>query len=222
VTAAAIAEDMGQLVNPAGPIIDRQQSKLLSAMLQRISGGRRITVLDVGPALSETVEFFSRYHCRLHFVDLIDEPFLRPREAKKRLSEEQLSQCFTDHLALPDGTQLDICLFGDFLNFLDDTALRAFNTALGPYLHSGTRAHGFGVHHRAVKLEYRQYGIIRHDTVSVRKRNGSELKYQPHSQIEMADMLSGFAFERGLLLPNGKLEMILHSKSGTSASEEPA
>jgi hypothetical protein len=35
-------------------------------------------------------------------------------------------------------------------------------------------------------------------------------------------MLSGFAFERGLLLPNGKLEMILHSKSGSSASEGPS
>jgi len=219
VTAAAIAKDTGWLANPAGPIIGRQQSKLLSAMLQRVSGGRRITVLDVGPALPETVEFFSRYHCRLHFVDLINEPFLQPRDPKKRLSEKRLSECFADHLGFPEDTQLDICLFGDFLNFLDDTALRAFNSALGPYLYSGTRAHGFGVHHRAVKLEYRQYGIMRHDTVSVRKRSGSDLKYQPHSQVEMADMLSGFAFERGLLLPDGKLEMILHSKSASSASE---
>jgi hypothetical protein len=28
----------------------------------------------------------------------------------------------------------------------------------------------------------------------------------------MADLFNGFAFERGLLLPNGKLEMLLKSR----------
>ena len=104
-----------------------------------------------------------------------------------------------------------VFLFWDFLTFLDDRSLRAFNAALRPFVHARTHAHGFGVHHLAVRLEHMQYAIVDLDTVRVKKRHAFEAPYHPHSQIEMADMLNCFAFERGLLLPNGKLEMLLKS-----------
>ena len=174
-------------------------------------------MLDVGPALPETVDFFSRYSCRLHFVDLFNESFLQ--EGAKPLPEDELCKRFRQRLDLPGGEQLDVCLFGDFLNFLDDRALRAFDAAIRPLVHSKTMAHGFGVHHRAVKLEYRQYGIIDRETVSVRRREGGRMSYHPHSQVEMAEHLSSFVFERGLLLESGKLEMVLRSRTGNATPQ---
>ena len=189
--------------------VSRQPSKLLAGLFRNIDPEHRLTVLEIGTALPETVEFFSEYRCRLHFLDLYDVPFLQ--KSKEPLPCEELREAFAKQFNFPEGTRIDLCLFWDFISFLDDSALRAFNAALKPFVHAGTRAHGFAVHHLAVRLEHLQYGIIDQDNVSMRKRPSVDMPYHPHSQIEMADMLNNFTFERGLLLPNGKLEMLLKS-----------
>ena len=202
---------MSEAVRATGPIVSRHPSKVLGNLFRHLDPDHRLEVLEIGPALPETVDFFSQFRCRLHFIDLYNEPFLRDRQ--EELSETELRHAFEKRLSFKEGTRLDICLFGDFLSFLDDRALRAFNSALRPWIHEGTRAHGFGVHHLAVKLEHQQYGIIDSETLSVRSRHTDSMPYHPHSQVEMADMLNCFAFERGLLLPSGKLEMVLKPKS---------
>lgn len=191
--------------------VTRQPSKLLAGLFQRVAPDRRLVVLEIGTALPETVDFFADYRCRLHFVDLFNEPFLR--EARDTLDDEALRKAFAERLSFTADSRIDVCLLWDFLTFLDDRALRAFNDALKPWLHAGTRAHGFGVHHLAIRLENVQYGIVDTETLSVRPRATEPMAYHPHSQIEMAVMLNGFAFERGLLLPNGKLEMLLRART---------
>lgn len=202
---------MSETARATGPIVSRHQSKVLGSLFRHLDPDHRLEVLEIGSALPETVEFFSQFRCRLHFIDLYNEPFLRDRQGE--LSETELRHAFEQRLTFAEGTRLDICLFGDFLSFLDDRALRAFNSALKPWIHEGTRAHGFGVHHLAVKLQHQQYGIVDRETLSVRSRHTDSMPYHPHSQVEMADMLNCFAFERGLLLPSGKLEMVLKPKS---------
>ena len=189
----------------------RQPSKLLAGVFQRVSADRRLVVLEIGTALPETVDFFADYRCRLHFVDLYNASFLRGD--RDTLDDEALRRAFEERLAFPEGSRIDVCLLWDFLTFLDDRALRAFNDALKPWLHPGSMAHGFGVHHLAIRLENVQYGIVDTQTLSVRRRETEPMTYHPHSQIEMADLFNGFAFERGLLLPNGKLEMLLKARS---------
>jgi hypothetical protein len=190
-----------------GPVVARHQSKLFSSLFKMIEVNRRLTVLEVGPALAETVDFFSQFKCRLHFVDLFHEAFVREQQAD--LSEKELRHAFEEQFRFPADTRIDLCLFWDFLCYLDDPALRAFNSALRPWIHSGTRVHGFGVHHLAIRLENIQYGVINKDTLSIRERRSTQLPYYPHSQIEMHEMMNCFDFERGLLLPEGKLEMLL-------------
>ena len=191
----------------AGPVTSRQPSKLFSGLFRSVNAEKRLEVLEIGPALPETVDFFSQFRCRLHFKDFFNESFLREQE--KGLTEKELRHRFEAQFDFPEGTRLDVILLWDFLSFLNDAALRAFNSALRPWIHPRTRAHGFGVHHMAIKLENIQFGVIDRDNLSVRQRRSEQLAYHPHSQIEMADMLNCFEFERGLLLPNGKLEMLL-------------
>jgi hypothetical protein len=190
-----------------GSVLSRQPSKLFPDLFRMMDVNHRLTVLEIGPALSETVEFFSQFKCRLHFVDLFNEAFVREQQAD--LSEKELRHAFEEQFRFPAGTRIDICLFWDFLCYLDDPALRAFNSALRPWIHAGTKAHGFGVHHLAIRLENIQYGVINTETLSIRKRRATQLPHHPHSQIEMHEMLNCFAFKRGLLLPEGKLEMLL-------------
>jgi len=200
--------DGSQSVNP---VISRQPSKLFPDLFKLIDRDDRLTVLEIGRALTETVDFFSQFKCRLHFVDLYHEPFVREQQAN--LSEKELRHAFEEQFRFPAGTRVDICLFWDFLCYLDDAALRAFNAALRPWLHPGTRAHGFGIHHLAIRLENVRYGIVDQETFTVRQRRAVQLHHHPHSQIEMHDMLNCFNLQRGLLLPEGKLEMLLKPRN---------
>lgn len=187
-----------------------QPSKLFSSLFRSLDAGRRLTILNVGVALPETVEFFSRFKCRIHFIDLFSEPVVS--ELQQVSSAKEIQHQFEKLLKLPDGARLDICLLWDFLCYLDDPALRAFNHALRPYMYDETRAHGFGVHHLAIRLENKQYGVMEEDKLSVRLRRSKQLATHPHSQVEMHEMLSCFDFDRGLLLPDGKLEMLLKAR----------
>ncbi len=187
-----------------------QPSKLLPSLFRSLDTGRRLTILDVGGALPETVEFFSRFKCRIHFIDLFCEPVVR--ELQQNSNYKELHHQFEKLLKLPDGTRLDICLLWDFLCYLDDPALRAFNNVLRPYMYYGTRAHGFVVHHLAIRLENKQYGVMQEDALSVRLRQAKQMATHPHSQVEMHEMLSCFDFDRGLLLPDGKLELLLKAR----------
>lgn len=189
------------------PVVSRRPSKLFPDLFKMIDRNHRLTVLEIGPAMTETVDFFSQFKCRLHFVDLYHEPFVREQQA--RLSEKELRHAFEEQFRFPAGTRIDICLFWDFICYLDDAAMRAFNSALRPWLHPGTRAHGFGVHHLAIDVENVQYGVINQETFSIRNRRSVQLPHHPHSQVEMHEMLNCFDFQRGLLLPEGKLEMLL-------------
>lgn len=191
--------------------MSRQPSKLFPDLFKKIDPERRLTVLEIGSALTETVDFFSEFKCRLHFVDLFHQPFVREQQAK--LSEKELRHAFEEQFRFPSDTRIDICLLWDFMCYLDDSALRAFNSALRPWLHAGSRAHGFGVHHLAIRVENIQYGILNRETLSIRKRHSVQMPHHPHSQVEMHEMLNCFDFERGLLLPEGKLEMLLKPRN---------
>ena len=192
----------------AGPVVSHLPSKLFAALIKQADTERRLTVLEIGTALAETVDFFSQFHCRLHFCDLYGEACVKEQAS---LSEDELRQGFEAQFRFPPGTAFDLCLFWDFISYLDDPALRAFNSALRPWLHRGTLAHGFGVHHLAISLENIQYGVKDQETLTVRRRQTSQMRAHPHSQIEMHDLLDCFKFERGLLMPDGKLEMLLKS-----------
>ncbi len=188
----------------------KQPSKLFGSLLPKPDPNHRLTVLEVGSALPETVEFFSHYKCRIHFLDLFSEPLVQ--NLQNVTSPKEMQQQFERLLKFPPGTRIDICLFWDLLCYLDDRALRAFNAALRPYLHHGSRAHGFGVHHLAIKLGNKRFGVIDDATLSVRKCQSTQSQTFPHSQVEMHEHLSCFDFERGLLLPDGKLELLLRAR----------
>ena len=187
--------------------MSEQSSKLFPSLFRMLDVNRRLTVLEIGPALPETVDFFSQYKCRLHFVDLFNEPFVRDQQGQ--LSEKELRHAFEGMFRFPADTRFDLILLWDFLCYLDDPALKAFNSAIRPWIKNTTKGHGFGAHHLAIRLENLQFGIRNAETLSIRKRLTEEIPHHPHSQIEMHEMLTCFDFERGLLLPTGKLEMLL-------------
>ena len=152
----------------------------------------------------------SAFRSRLHIANLYEEPLLR--EADPDLDHAELKEAFLDLFAFPRGTLLDICLFWDFLNYLTPRMLRAFSAALKPYVHGGTRGHGFSVLNVETPLSNREYGVLSPDTLCSRPSRLAQLDYYPHPHEELNDCLTSFQIARGWLLADGRLEMLFEAR----------
>jgi hypothetical protein len=191
----------------AAPRYSTQPSKLFPTLFENVDPGRRVTVFDAGPAIAETVRFLGQFKSRLHIANLYEEDLVR--DMQRTSTEQEIRDCFRDILGLPVGTLIDICLFWDFLNYLNRTALRAFAAALRPYVHPGTRGHGFSVLSVETPLRNQQYGIVQPDTLSIRPGRMDQPDYYPHSHEELNASFNCFNIERGWLLPDGRLEILM-------------
>ena len=184
-----------------------QKSHLLGSLLETLDTSKRITVFEVGSAVPDTVNFLSRYRCRAHFADLYDAPLVTGGHAAT--TERQWRDGFSELLQFPEGTRFDLCLFWDFFNYLSKPALKAFNLALRPWLHSGTRGHAFAVLNTDAMLEAVRYGVVGPDRLSLGIRPGAALPTHPHPQVELDHLMSSFEVYRGWLLPDKRLEVLL-------------
>ncbi|NND44012.1 MAG: hypothetical protein HKN58_01720 [Xanthomonadales bacterium] len=183
-------------------------SRLLPSLFAGLNP-RRLRVFEAGPANPETIRFLGQVQSRIHVVDLYSEPLVRVHQSE--LSEAEMKREFQQVLGFRVGTLIDVCLFWDVLNYLSRPALRAFSAALKPYVHPGTRAHGFSVLNVETPLRNQQYGILDESSISVRPGRREQLRYYPHSHEELNHCLSCFEVGRGWLLPDGRLEILLES-----------
>ena len=186
-----------------------QTSKLLPALFERFEEDQRVTVLDFGPALPETVEFFSDFRCRLHFVDIFSElPIVANDE-----NENDLRPRFQEILQVPPHTQFDICLFWDLFNFLDRKGIAALLAILRPHLAKSGLAHAFSVHNpRTHPYGSHLYAIRDLHTLALRERADKLPGYAPHSQHRMKELLDCYTLERTVLLADSRLELLLGAK----------
>jgi len=182
-----------------------QSSKLLSSLFARYDEEQRLNVLHIGPALPETVEFFSRFRCKLYFADLFSElPITRDEGAG-----QTLEQRFAELLDIPGDAQFDICLFWDIFNFLGKPAIVAFLAALQPHLHEGSLAHGFAVHNLHSQPTNQVYAIKSMDAVTAHSRSSPLPGYAPLPQSKLRNLLHCFHFDRSVLLSDSRLELLL-------------
>ena len=191
----------------APPAVRKQQTLLFPTLVKKIDPDRRLSILEIGPALPETIEFFSQFKCRLHFAAMYTDPVLQMQSGE--LSEAEMVQQLTESFGFAKGTKFDICLFWDFLNYLDDKALRAFNTAITPFLHTTTRGHAFTVRTLDTSFSNQQYGIDQAHMFSIRPRQQSQPHKFPHTQAILVNLLSSFDIDQGMLLPDGRLEVLM-------------
>jgi len=182
-------------------------SKLLPGLFEHIDQDRRISVLNIGPALAETVDFLSTYRCKLYIADLFSElPFAVDEEA-----QDSLAQQFSSSLMLPANCQIDLCLFWDIFNYLTPPAIAALEEVLAPHLQPTTQAHAFTVHKVKSPQGNQLYSIASTDSVVVRKRTQALSFYTPHGQGALKNMLKRFRVDRSVLLGDGRLELLLRA-----------
>lgn len=184
-----------------------QQSLLFPALLKRIDPRRRLKVLEIGSAFPETVRFFSQFKCRVYFAAMYSDPILELQSGE--ISQAEITRHLRQSFAFPRGIRFDLCLFWDFLNYLDTKALRSFNTVIRSHLHAATRAHAFAVRTWETSLPNHQYGIEQTDLFKIRSREASQPTCFVHTQNDLVKFLPCLNIDQGMLLPDGRLEVLM-------------
>lgn len=186
-----------------------QPSQLLGALFESVSEERPLTVLDAGPAVQETVDFLSRYRCRLHVLDLFSD---LPIEADDE-GGISLQDRFQELLQFPRGTLFDICLFWDLFNYLGEEGVRLLGEQLRPHIAAHTLGHAFGAHNPRSPQRDCTFSIIAPDTLQVRDRPARLRGYAPLPQSRLQAALGCFTTKRSVLLSDGRLELLLAGRA---------
>ena len=185
-----------------------QASKLLPALFEQFDKEQPVTVFHVGPALPDTVDFFSNFRCKLHFIDIFSElPIVADEDTTPSLQQQ-----FQNLLQFPPDTLFDICLFWDLFNFLNGEAILALLAVLRPHLKESSLAHAFSVYNTKVQQVNHLYSISQLDVLTFRDRRAELPGYAPHSQRRLKELLHCFTLERSVLLPDSRLELLLQAK----------
>ncbi len=185
-----------------------QPSKLLPELFHRLDDGKKVSVLHIGPACNDTLNFFSDYRCNLYFADLFAELPLQEAEEGPTDYQSQIERI----LQLPEESCFDICLFWDVFNYLNKDAIDALLQILAPHLWEDSLAHAFSVHNPRAAVAHNIYGIRDTATLSLRARTAHASGYAPHSQRQLTEALHCFNIERSVLLADSRLELLLQVK----------
>ena len=192
------------------------ETALLPWVFEGMDAPRRINVLDVGPAMPQTIEFLNATRCRMHIADLFDSTII---EQQHSLDQDALTARFAEALWMLDGP-LHACLLWDFPNYLTPEALEAFNRALSPWVTPHTRGHAFCAVKRSAPHMQHQYAIRSATEVVQAAAPERPPAAYPHPWRRLVSALDLFDVARGALRAGGLVEVIL--KSVAQQTAQPA
>ena len=153
-------------------------------------------MLDVGTGRQDTIEFLTRYRCRVYFLDL---------DEVAAGNQADCAGAFAAALAEYPGELFDVCLFWDFLHRLNAEQLQDLSFALEPYVYSQTRAHSIA--HFLTPIDFRIRGIN-----ELAAFKGKPRFYAPWSQTRFAQSFSALNIAADELSLDGCLEMLLSTE----------
>lgn len=179
-------------------------TRLLPLVLEDIDPERRLTILDIGAATEESVRFFNRYRCRLHFADLFGETGYRRQHRDARRPHETVFDRVFD---FPRGTVFDICFFWDFLNYLDMALLRDLAQTLRRHVHKDTLGHAFLPFSNVLPFAGKRFGL--HTPAELTVKADPPPPPHAHTNKVIARSFWPFAVSRATLLEENRQELLL-------------
>ncbi|KRO96890.1 MAG: hypothetical protein O2950_03845 [Proteobacteria bacterium] len=194
------------------------QSNLLPAIFKRLDLEKRIIVLDMGRAVSSTVSFFNHFKCRLSFVDIYSEQFIVCPDVDS--SHEELVAQVTKSLNLDANTKIDICLFWDLFNYLNDAMVRALIEALEPHINHSTSGYVIGTRDSRNQLPFFRYGIVDKSNLIENSGSGTQGTIYPRSQRDLNRLVDYFEIDRGRLLSEGRAEYLIFENRDSDKSDK--
>jgi hypothetical protein len=178
---------------------------LFHSLMQRLEGGGRWVVLDLGAARAATIRAFGRFRCRLDIVELADGlDRLNAEPDPRRLRQ------LVDTLLLPRSREAtDVVLCWDLINYLTQPALSAVMECIAARCKRGALAHGL-IYYSAPRMPERPVCFVPaddHRLVNV-AAPAAERPAPRYSPEDLARCMPRYTVERGRLLRNGMQEFL--------------
>lgn len=178
---------------------------LFHSLIQRLEGGGRWIVLDLGSARSDTIRTFGRFRCRLDICDLADGLATLRDEADPRVLRQSVEALLPRRGA--EGT--DIVLCWDLINYLSAPALTAVMEAIAVRCKSGALAHGLVYYSMRTMPQQPGCFVPLDDLRLINKASrGPERPAPRYSPEDLARCMPRYTVERGRLLRNGMQEFL--------------
>jgi len=193
-------------------------SNLLPAVFKRLDLEKRIIVLDMGHAASSTVSFFNHFKCRLSFVDIYSELYIVCPDSDS--SHEELVVQMARSLNLDANIKIDICLFWDLFNYLNDAMIKALMEALEPHINHSTSGYVIGTRDSRDQLPFCRYGIVDKNSLTENKGSGIQGTIYPRAQRELNKLIDYFEIDSGRLLSEGRAEYLLFENRDSDKSDK--
>ena len=179
-------------------------TRLLPTVFADLDYSRRLNVLDLSAATAESVRFFSRFRCRLHFADLLgDTGYQAKRREPRQAHETRLDSV----LGVPKNVQFDICLFWDLLNCMDVDLLRDLAQTLTSHVHSETRLHAFVAFSKTQPFHGHRFGLADVDRLTAKAKPLPTPFRHTHKDIVRA--LWPFSVRNATLLGDNRQELFM-------------
>lgn len=168
--------------------------------------GRKVNVLDLGPAVGSNVEFLSQFGCKLYIEDLYAALSTRTPSGEGDLAGPEF---FAEFLALPEDTQFDVVFAWDLLNYLHRKELVHFAGHLRRFCPPGARLLAFISILKQMPAQPFRFRIRDEQTLIYERRTAGERPSPRLAPLEITDVFKGFHVDRSFLLRHGIQEFLL-------------
>lgn len=182
-----------------------------------------IRVLDLGPARSANLEFFSRYGGQLTVADFYNGlRAARAATADDDVDVDRKAKAFAELLPFDKSARFDLILAWDLLNYLTPMEHHLLMVSLEPFCLSGTFILAFVSTQKEMPPAPSAYSIRDADTLIYEEREGRARPCPRYVEADLLKRMQGLTVENRYQLRNGMLEYVfsyrMSSRPAASAS----
>jgi hypothetical protein len=188
---------------PAEP--EALNAPLFASLVERLHGGDRCVVLDLGAARTETIALFGQFRARMDIADLADGIERLETESDPDLLREEVERL----LPARGAEAADVVLCWDLLNYLPRPALAAVMAAIADRVRPGALAHAL-IAYSSKTMSVRPGCFVPLDeqrliNLSPRQAERNAPRYSPE---DFALCMPNYSVDRARLLRNGMQEIL--------------
>ena len=182
-----------------------------------------LRVLDLGPARSANLEFFSRYGGQLTVADFYNGlRVARSATADDDVDDDRKAEAFAELLPFDKSARFDLILAWDLLDYLTPQEHHLLMASLEPFCLSGTAILAFVSTQKEMPPAPSAYSIRDADTLIYEEREGRARPCPRYVEGDLLKRMQGLTVENRYQLRNGMLEYVfsyrMSSRPAASAS----
>lgn len=184
-----------------------QSSQALKMLCQNLRGDKTYAVLDLGPAVKENVDFYSRFARKIWIEDLYDS-LNSPDPSALEEGGDEVNKSFEHMLPYTKDTRFDIIFVWDLFNYLPRDQLQKLVSHLSKFCNHRAMLFSLITNGQYVPEHPINFRILDQENLSYLAATGAERVNTRYKEPNLAKFMPGFKIYKTFLLRNGMQEYL--------------